>query len=166
MTREFEITPFGCVLSPDRECQVRDWKKSHKSFCELLSKKRNGTFSKSDLDVIVSTIRNARIYVSPFTVSKYQQRGRGFVFVQSTATLEDLSYGGHVTETGRRLDRSLSIGYFTLHEFNGKLLKDYPTLGSVKSGLEDLVGKYDPKEQIALMFISGCGKLNLLILQV
>lgn len=127
---------------------------------------RAGTFAADDAELISSCIRKNRIYVAPFAVSKYGAVGKGFVFVQSSCPLADLAYTGHVTETGRRLERHLNVGYFTLTDFGNKLAKDHPGLLAVRDGLEKLVNSYESSKQMAVLFIGGCGSLNLLTVQV
>jgi hypothetical protein len=145
-----------------RECQVKDWKGGrHKLGCPGYS--RLADFDKDEIKAQVRTELFARIrfYACPYAVHKSAELGRGFLFVQSDATLKELSIAIPKDITGRIAMRGILLHYLTLGEFDAELCKDDFELTSARSKLQEAVNAYDDETEVVLLWRLRCGHVAL-----
>ena len=153
-----------------KQCQVQDWKQGgHKLHCETFqwlagpdrSDIPDPTHQAQARDFLFSRLR---YYVCPYAVFKYQELGRGFLFVQSTHPLPVMAMAKPQDVTsGRPLatTRSVWIHYLTTGEFDAEVCRDDFELASVRTKLLEAVQAYDPEKELVVLFRFRCGQLAL-----
>lgn len=143
-----------------KECQVQDWKASHKRACD--SYKRIGRQMKFSSPIDHANARlelyqRIRVYGSAYAVHKSDVLGKGFLFVQSTQTLAALSLKVPKDCYGHPLVRSLLLHFLTLGEFDQEVCRDDFELTQVRSELQDAVEHYDRETELILLMRFRCG---------
>ena len=78
-----------------------------------------------------------RLYMWPFAVRQIEERGRGFVFLQSEVSRATLGLPAPRSPCGRLLEhrRSLILHHVTLAEFDGEICDAFPGLGGARPAL-------------------------------
>lgn len=123
-----------------KECQIKDWKKSggHKLACASLARVGTSMELNSDnddkRDAKDELFGRIRFYACPYAVIKGLTLGRGFLFIQSDSTLATMSLAKPVDSCGRPTStRSLLIHYLTLGEFDQEVVRADFELAAVRS---------------------------------
>ncbi|KAG7353045.1 MYND finger domain containing protein [Nitzschia inconspicua] len=148
-----------------RDCQVQDWKTgNHKLACP--SYRRALTIRSPYCEDVHATIRNelfarARFYACPYAVFRTTDLGRGFLFLQSDQTLQNMSLYTCKDITGRTITRSVLIHFLTLGEFDSEVCKEDFELALVRTKLKELVDGYDKEKEVVLLFKFRCGHMSL-----
>jgi MYND finger len=151
-----------------RECQTSDWKERHKKLCgsyQQLSVDKTGNLvlkDTADKSLVKSAIfSKVRLYACPYAVHQSRSMGRGFVFVQSTATLATMALPSPFEMNGGPLreQRSLILHYLTLGEFDVEVCREDFELATLRPQLKDLVDSYQPEEELVILARFRCGHL-------
>eukprot|EP00658_Telonema_sp_P-2_P047963 TRINITY_DN36508_c0_g1_i1.p1 TRINITY_DN36508_c0_g1~~TRINITY_DN36508_c0_g1_i1.p1 ORF type:complete len:303 (-),score=69.11 TRINITY_DN36508_c0_g1_i1:225-1133(-) len=114
------------------------------------------------------TIRKVRIYMCPYAVCKYNQKttngedGRGFVFVRSPNSMAELFFHGSSDQIGRRLERSLMVQYLDMEDGMNALVQEIPGIQQIVPIVSQCIQEYDPQLHVVVVFLSGCGYLTCL----
>eukprot|EP00586_Coscinodiscus_wailesii_P000264 CAMPEP_0172483932 /NCGR_PEP_ID=MMETSP1066-20121228/11175_1 /TAXON_ID=671091 /ORGANISM="Coscinodiscus wailesii, Strain CCMP2513" /LENGTH=235 /DNA_ID=CAMNT_0013248137 /DNA_START=36 /DNA_END=739 /DNA_ORIENTATION=+ len=151
-----------------KECQRRDWKKGgqHKYSCPAYKRVGPKMTIANPIDRL--TARNdiwhrVRFYACPYAIHKSstQGLGRGFLFLQSTCTLAQLSLPQPVSSDGRRMaeTRSVLLHFLTLGEYDSELCRDDFELACVRDELKRMVeeGGYDETKELVVLMRLRCG---------
>ena len=173
-----------------RECQIKNWKLGstqcsnipHRYLCKAYT-----SFGPSlELETVAEKelARNAlwtriRFYSCPYSIHHSQTLGRGFCFVQSPFTLNQIAlpfqvysklYCENVTDELQngimKEPRNVIIHYLTLGEYDSELCKDDFELASVRPTLTTLVNEYDRKKELVIMMRFRCGHVSVGIVRV
>ena len=173
-----------------RECQLQDWKKRHKRACASYQRmtyknipsgstdtdndnenKNEGTVCKKvwalRSDEIMCDVRNdffgkIRFYVCPYSVLRYSELGRGFIFLQANHTLHNTSLLIPIDCDGYHLaTRSCSVHYLTSGEYDQEVCRDDFEMTMVRQELNDAIAQYDPTKQIVVLMRFRCGHVAL-----
>lgn len=148
-----------------RDCQVQDWKAGkHKLACPSYA--RAASLHSNDDDDIQVAIRNElfqriRFYVCPYAVFRTTDLGRGFLFLQSDQTLQNMSLYAPKSLTGRTITRSVLIHFLTVGEFDSEVCKEDFELALVRTKLKEVVDTYDQEKEVILLFKFRCGHMAL-----
>jgi hypothetical protein len=171
-----------------RECQTLDWKLRHKRACasyqRMIYTKLPYESSYNEIhselpvthykkiwslrsDDFKCEVRNdffgkIRFYVCPYAVVRYNELGRGFIFLQTNHTLEIASLLIPIDCDGYRIPtRSCSVHYLTSGEYDQEVCRDDFEMTTVRSELQDAIAQYDPTKQIVVLMRFRCGHLAL-----
>ncbi|CAM9791971.1 unnamed protein product [Choristocarpus tenellus] len=143
-----------------RDCQVKDWKETHKIMCSQLHALRTNGGDRASTDrqeVVARVLTRIRLYLCPFAVSHGEKIGRGFVFVQTPNPLLELSYLKPVNSNGNQLDRSVLLHFLSMREFIDAVMQDDFELGTIHRPLEAAVESYNPALETVVLLRSRCG---------
>lgn len=166
-----------------RECQLQDWKKQHKRACasyqrmmyrniptgnndeEYTDKVILGWTLRSDdtkCDVRNDFFGKIRFYVCPYAVARYNELGRGFIFLQTNHTLNVTSLSLPIDCDGYHAGvRSCSVHYLTTGEYDQEVCRDDFEMTMMREELHDAITQYDPIKQIVVMMRFRCGHVAL-----
>jgi hypothetical protein len=146
----------------ERDCQVKDWKASHKAACA--SYQRVGANMKglvtpeSQAQARQEIFHRVRFYACAYAIHKEAQVGKGFLFLQSNHSLAAMSVAIPKDSYGRKLGtRGIMVHYLTLGEFSSELCRDDFEMTTFKSDLTTAVENYDPQTQVILLLRFRCG---------
>ena len=105
-----------------------------------------------------------RIHLGAFTIAHQDKQGKGFAFVQSPATLQELSFLRPVSRTGRSLtdQRAVIIHFLTWGEFVDVVLEDDFEIVAVKPALEAALEEYNPETHLLVLLKLRCGFVSVL----
>ena len=139
-----------------KECQTSDWKRGgHKLHCKQfasLSGFGGMRLEITDDEITALVLRNVRMYTCPFTVRKYREYGRGFLFGTSSSTISDFVFEGHVSARGQKLSRLISFRFATLVEY-GKMCEEHSGFKVVSETLCSCVATYNPEKELVFLFV-------------
>mmetsp|Transcript_13286 Transcript_13286/g.28849 ORF Transcript_13286/g.28849 Transcript_13286/m.28849 type:complete len:282 (-) Transcript_13286:63-908(-) len=149
-----------------RECQLADWKKGtgggHKYFCKAY--KRVGPKMRiSDDDgkkaAREDILTRIRFYACSYAVHKSQELGEGFLFLQSSSTLAELSLPVPKLPSGTMIEgtRSVLLHYLTMGEFDQEVCREDFEMASVRTDLTKMVEEYDKNEEMTVLMRFRCG---------
>lgn len=110
-------------------------------------------------DIASKLLCKVRLHLGPFTIAHYDKQGRGFAFVQSTATAHDLFIARPINSKGRPLERSVLIHFLTWGEFVSVVLEDDFEYTVAREPLEEALAAYDPEEEYVVLLKLRCGFL-------
>jgi MYND finger len=167
-----------------RECQVSDWKSSHKLACASYARvaqlrleqnrprdneAETSTAESSSIpaDPVCAEARNEifariRFYACPYAVTKQSCLGRGFLFVQSDQTLAVQSLGMPKNVDGRSTGmRSVMVHYLTLGEYDQEVCRDDFEMTAVRSALQEAVAAYNEQSDVVVLMRFRCGHVAL-----
>jgi len=99
-----------------------------------------------------------RFYICPYAVYKTTELGRGFLFLQTDKTLQDMASS---TPDAGQGGRSVLIHFLTLGEFDSEVCKDDFELALMRTPLKDAIEKYQTEEQVVLLMRFRCGHMAL-----
>jgi hypothetical protein len=97
----------------------------------------------------------------PYAVFRTLDLGRGFLFLQSDRTIQDLSVYIPKDFTGRTCGRSLLIHFLTLGEFDSEVCRDDFELAMMRTALKEAVESYDTEKEAILLCRFRCGHIAL-----
>ena len=153
----------GVAAYCSRECQIQDWKAGrHKMACPSYAR-----VAKAPLcDKTKETIRNElfariRFYVCPYAVFRTAELGRGFLFLQTDRTLEDMSLYIPKDCTGHTINRSVLLHFLTLGEFDSEVCRTDFELALMRTPLKEAVETYDTEQEVVLLCRYRCGNMSL-----
>lgn len=139
-----------------KECQTLDWKRGgHKLHCKQFASLvgfGGMRLEITDDEVTALVLRNVRMYTCPFTVCKYREYGRGFLFGTSSSPISDFVFEGHVNARGQRLERLISFRFATLAEYD-KMCEEHSAFTVVSETLRSCVTSYNPQKEIVFLFL-------------
>mmetsp|Transcript_34078 Transcript_34078/g.80216 ORF Transcript_34078/g.80216 Transcript_34078/m.80216 type:complete len:252 (-) Transcript_34078:527-1282(-) len=153
----------GVAAYCSRECQLSDWKTGrHKMACPSYARVAQTPIS----DETKQAIRNElfariRFYVCPYAVFRTAELGRGFLFLQSDRTLQDLSSYIPKDCTGRIITRSVLLHFLTLGEFDSEVCKDDFELALMRTPLKEAIETYETEKEVILLCRFRCGNMAL-----
>ena len=165
----------GVAAYCSRECQKADWGKrgafgGHKPACAEY--KRLGrpprVPGEDRRPLLERLLAQLRLYMWPFAVRQIEERGRGFVFLQSEVSLATLGLPAPRSPCGRLLEhrRSLILHHVTLAEFDGEICDAFPGLGGARpalaAALEGDGGRAGAGEAIVLVRLA-CGLVAVVV---
>ena len=103
-----------------------------------------------------------RFYACPYAVHKAATLGRGFLFLQSDTTLNDLSLAIPKDCSGRPMPvRSILMHYLTLGEYDAEVCRDDFEVALVRSHLQSAVEQYNPDQEVIMLWRLRCGHVAL-----
>jgi hypothetical protein len=104
-----------------------------------------------------------RFYACPYAVYKELVLGRGFVFLQSSNTLAELSLPLPIASNGRPMDktRSVLLHYLTMGEYDSEVCRDDFELTEVRTKLKEAVEAYDTQSRLVVLMRFRCGHVAL-----
>jgi hypothetical protein len=145
-----------------KECQVADWKVGqHRLACPSYARAATTPIRKETQEAIRNDLYSRiRFYACPYAVFRAKDLGRGFLFLQSDKTLQDMSayipkdFMGRSTGT-----RSILIHFLTLGEFDSELSKEDFELSLVRTKLKEAIDIYDDGKEVVLLFKFRCGHM-------
>lgn len=170
-----------------RDCQIEDWKTGssntnttieqpkipHKHLCQAFrtcgtTLQLTTTDQKEQARNILWT--SIRFYSCPYSVHHSQTLGRGFCFVQSPFTLNQIAlphqvYSKLYAGQQQQQSRNVLIHYLTLGEYDAELIKDDFELTSVRNTLTTLVNEYDLEKELVVMMRFRCGHVSVGIIR-
>eukprot|EP00560_Eucampia_antarctica_P002013 CAMPEP_0197834458 /NCGR_PEP_ID=MMETSP1437-20131217/22448_1 /TAXON_ID=49252 ORGANISM="Eucampia antarctica, Strain CCMP1452" /NCGR_SAMPLE_ID=MMETSP1437 /ASSEMBLY_ACC=CAM_ASM_001096 /LENGTH=273 /DNA_ID=CAMNT_0043439149 /DNA_START=90 /DNA_END=911 /DNA_ORIENTATION=+ len=158
-----------------RDCQVADWKKSpnggtaHKFTCAAL--KRVGihmqiTSPDDQASARQDIVFRIRFYACPYAVNKSITLGRGFLFLQGTSTLAEMSLpttlnplhnNNNNSNNNNVKQRSVLLHYLTLGEFDSEVCRDDFELATVRDRLKQAVDSHDIEKDMVVLMRFRCG---------
>lgn len=149
-----------------RECQLADWKKGtgggHKYSCKAY--KRVGPKMRISDDDDKKAAREdiltrIRFYACSYAVHKSQELGEGFLFLQSSSTLAELSLPVPKLPSGTMMEgtRSVLLHYLTMGEFDQEVCREDFEMASVRTELTNMVEEYDKNEEMTVLMRFRCG---------
>mmetsp|Transcript_22373 Transcript_22373/g.47025 ORF Transcript_22373/g.47025 Transcript_22373/m.47025 type:complete len:252 (+) Transcript_22373:141-896(+) len=153
----------GVAAYCSRECQKEDWKRGrHKMACPSYARVAQTPIS----DATKKAIRNElfariRFYVCPYAVFRTAELGRGFLFLQSDKSLQDLSTYIPKDRTGRIITRSVLLHFLTLGEFDSEVCKDDFELALLRTPLKETIDSYDTEKEVVVLCRFRCGNMAL-----
>lgn len=100
-----------------------------------------------------------RFYAYPYAVHKASKTGRGFLFVQSDASLAVLSLPVPILSNGRRCpaQRSILLHWLTMKEYDSEVCMDDFELAGARKELKVAVETYDEKVEVPVLMRFRCG---------
>ncbi|GAB5036478.1 zinc finger mynd domain-containing protein 19 [Nannochloropsis oceanica] len=110
-------------------------------------------------DIACKLLCKIRLHLGPYTIAHYDKQGRGFAFVQSTATAHDLFIARPITSKGRPLERSVLIHFLTWGEFISVVLEDDFEYTVAREPLQEALAVYDPEDEYVVLLKLRCGFL-------
>lgn len=145
-----------------KEHQIADWKQGgHKAACRTyarLDSARPDRLEDQQPAARDEIFARLRLYLCPYAVYKYEQLGRGFLFVQSNRTLACLSLAlpkdGYGRPTGMR---SVFVHYLTLGEYDQEVCRDDFEMATVRSELQEAVHTYHEPDEVVVLMRFRCG---------
>ena len=146
-----------------RDCQVQDWKKSHKSACatyKRLGSEMRGLYNAPDAaaEARMDIYNRIRFYACAFAAFKEGTLGRGFVFIQADQSLAALSLAIPKDSYGRALPtRGVMVHYLTMGEYDSEVCRDDFELATVRTDLQKVVDEYDEQTEMVLLMRFRCG---------
>mmetsp|Transcript_31813 Transcript_31813/g.53167 ORF Transcript_31813/g.53167 Transcript_31813/m.53167 type:complete len:299 (-) Transcript_31813:121-1017(-) len=146
-----------------RDCQVSDWKTGrHKMACPSYARAYPAIQESNAKEMVRNELfSRIRFYACPYGVFRYSELGRGFLFLQTDKTLQDMSLYIPKDCTGRAMTRSVLIHYLTLGEFDSEVCRDDFELAMARTALKEQVESYDPEKEAVLLCRFRCGHLAL-----
>jgi len=171
-----------------RECQIKHWKEGslpdvdideiaklpHRYVCQAYQS--YGRTLEPTSDTQKDLARNLlwtsmRFYTSPYSIHHSLTLGRGFCFVQSPFTLNQIALPRQVfskiyapstlldpnTDSIQPPSRNVLIHFLTLGEYDSELCKDDFELTAVRETLTTLVNEYNRKKELVIMMRFRCG---------
>jgi hypothetical protein len=146
-----------------RDCQIKDWKTGrHKMACPSYLRAASIPFQEDGKVSIRNELYGRiRFYVCPYAVFRTTDLGRGFVFLQSDRTLQDMSLYIPKDFTGNSVTRSILIHYLTIGEFDSEVCKEDFELALVRTKLKELVDTYNVEKEVIVFFKFRCGHMAL-----
>jgi MYND finger len=162
-----------------KECQVSDWRSSHKLACasyarisllEQEQKRHQHVADVTSAAVDVGACAHARneifarirFYACPYAVIKETTLGRGFLFLQSDQTLIVQSLALPKDVTGRSTGmRSVMVHYLTLGEYDLEVCRDDFEMTAVRGALQEAVASYDVSKEVVVLMRFRCGHVAL-----
>lgn len=148
-----------------KECQVADWKESHKKACASYQRVGPSGILSTPSDQAAACHHlwgQIRFYACPYAVHRSLELGPGFLFLQSDCTLATLSLAipkdtqGYATPP-----RSILLHYLTLGEYDVEVCRDDFELASVRSHLRDAVEQVDGEQEVVVLLRLRCGHVAL-----
>eukprot|EP00624_Nannochloropsis_granulata_P001895 evm.model.NODE_19137_length_17385_cov_39.881851.2 len=110
-------------------------------------------------DIASKLLCKIRLHLGPYTIAHYDKQGRGFAFVQATATAHDLFIARPINSKGRPLERSVLLHFLTWGEFVSVVLEDDFEYALAREPLEEALAAYDPEEEYVVLLKLRCGFL-------
>jgi hypothetical protein len=102
-----------------------------------------------------------RFYACPYAVHKATMLGPGFLFVQGTCTLAEMSLpsGFHFPgqQQQNRKQRSVLLHYLTLGEFDMEVCRDDFELAAVRDSLQQTVEQHNHETDMVVLMRFRCG---------
>ena len=153
----------GVAAYCSRDCQLKDWKSGrHKMACPSYARVAKSPLS----DETKQTIRNElfsriRFYLCPYAVFRTAELGRGFLFLQTDRTLQDMSTYIPKDCTGHTITRSVLLHFLTLGEFDSEVCRDDFELALMRTPLQDAVQTYDSEREVIILCRFRCGNMAL-----
>lgn len=146
-----------------RDCQVKDWKEGrHKLACASYTRLENLKDDDTKEQVRNEMFSRIRFYACPYAVFKSMELGRGFLFIQSDTTLEDISISIPKDRFGRIMQtRSILMHFLTLGEYDAEVCRDDFEMAVVRNPLRELVEGYDEQSEVVLLLRLRCGHVAL-----
>ena len=146
-----------------RECQVKDWKKSHKAACDTykrLGPDMRGLYQTPDAaaEARVDIYNRIRFYACAYAAFKEAALGRGFLFIQADQSLAALSLAIPKDCYGRALPtRGVMVHYLTMGEYDSEVCRDDFELATIRKDLQKVVDEYDEETEVVLCMRFRCG---------
>ncbi|KAL3921792.1 MAG: hypothetical protein SGILL_002561 [Bacillariaceae sp.] len=147
-----------------KECQVSDWKSGkHRLACPSYARAATTPISEDVRKAIRNDLYSRiRFYACPYAVFRTRDLGRGFLFLQSDKTLQDMSVYIPKDFSGRNTGtRSILIHFLTLGEFDTELSKEDFELSLVRTKLKEAIEQYDEEKEMVLLCKFRCGHMAL-----
>jgi len=163
-SKKFSKCSKCCVAAYcSRDCQLKDWKTGrHKMACPSYAR-----VAKTPIcDETKQTIRNElfariRFYICPYAVFRTAELGRGFLFLQTDRTLQDMSSYIPKDCMGHRITRSVLLHFLTLGEFDSEVCRDDFELALMRMPLKNMIETYETEKEIVILCRFRCGNMAL-----
>ena len=150
-----------------KECQILDWKSnknSHKKFCKLYKQltqqeddeEISNQAKRKIREMLLSTIQ---IYANSYAVHNCFTHGigRGFLFLQSTLSLQQLLFLPKYENDSS--SRSLLLHYLTLGEYDQEICREDFELALIRKELVSILDTYDHYKQVIYVLKFRCGHI-------
>lgn len=146
-----------------RDCQLKDWKTGrHKMACPSYARVANCPISDDTKKLIRNELfARIRFYVCPYAIFRTAELGRGFLFLQTDRTLQDMSSYIPKDCTGRTITRSVLLHFLTQGEFDSEVCRDDFELALMRTPLKDTVETYDTEKEVVILCRFRCGHMTL-----
>ena len=95
-----------------------------------------------------------RFYACPYAVHKSMVLGNGFLFVQGSCTLAEMSLPSGILKSKQR---SVLLHYLTLGEFDLEVCRDDFELAAVRDQLKQAIDTYDKRKHMVVLMRFRCG---------
>jgi hypothetical protein len=153
----------GVAAYCSRDCQLKDWKDGrHKMACPSYARVAQTELSKETKKAIRNELfARIRFYVCPYAVFRSAELGRGFLFLQTDRSLQDLSPYIPKDCTGRTVTRSVLLHFLTLGEFDSEVCKDDFELALMRKPLQEAVKSYEKEKEVVILCRFRCGNTAL-----
>jgi len=143
----------GTASYCSRECQVLDWKRAHKQNCKQYGCIRKGE-TIDHRPVIEKLLVKANMYLSPFYIGKREERGPGFLYLNSANTLEQLYLTVPIDINGNAFSRDITVRFCTKEDFRAMVKANFE-LATVAKKLYEC--NMNSKERIPVVVMLRCG---------
>jgi hypothetical protein len=146
-----------------RDCQMSDWKTGrHKMACPSYARVAQTPISdKTKQEIRNELFQRIRFYVCPYAVLRTSELGRGFLFLQTDRTLQDLSTYIPKDCTGHTVTRSILLHFLTLGEFDSEVCKEDFELAMMRTPLKDAIDSYETEKEVIILCRFRCGNMSL-----
>lgn len=153
----------GVAAYCSRDCQLKDWKDGrHKMACPSYARVAQTELSEETKKAIRNELfARIRFYVCPYAVFRSAELGRGFLFLQTDRSLQDLSPYIPKDCTGRTVTRSVLLHFLTLGEFDSEVCKDDFELALMRKPLQEAVKSYEKENEVVILCRFRCGNMAL-----
>jgi len=153
----------GVAAYCSRDCQLKDWKTGrHKMACPSYARvAKNPMCDRTKQTIRNELFQRIRFYVCPYAVFRTAELGRGFLFLQTDRTLQDMSSYIPKDCTGHTITRSVLLHFLTLGEFDSEVCKDDFELALMRTPLKDTVETYETEKEVVILCRFRCGNMAL-----
>lgn len=155
-----------------KDCQVQDWKRSHKATCTTYRRVGPDMRGLAEAPDAAAAARadiynRVRFYACAFAAFKAATLGRGFLFLQGDQSLAALSLAIPKDCYGRPLPtRGIMVHYLTLGEYDSEVCRDDFELATVRTDLQKAVEDYDEQSEVVLLMRFRCGHVAVMKAQL
>jgi hypothetical protein len=102
-----------------------------------------------------------RFYVCPYAVFRTAELGRGFLFLQTDRTLQDMSLYVPKDFTGHTITRAVLLHFLTLGEFDSEVCREDFELALMRTPLKEAIETYDDEKEVLILCRFRCGNMSL-----
>ena len=162
-TRLYKCSKCGVAAYCSRDCQLMDWKSGrHKMACPSFARVAISPISDETKEKIRNELfSRIRFYVCPYAIFRTAELGRGFLFLQTDRTLQEMAPYIPKDFTGHTIQRSVLLHFLTLGEFDSEVCRDDFELALLRTPLEDAVETYDTEKEVIFLCRFRCGNMAL-----